>query len=86
MENNALPKFKCYSEPATWGSRWTRWLTSPELYAEGKGLIIADDATNAMRQRRRALLLHYAGPNIQDIFSTLLDTGEATDYGRAARP
>ena len=36
-----------------------------------------------MLQRRRALLLHLAGPDVQDIFSTLPDTGEATHYNEA---
>lgn len=83
MEKSGIPTFECYKDPATLGPRWTRWLTSFELYADGKGLIIAEDATAAVRQRRRALLLHYAGPDVQDIFSTLPNTGEAVDYNEA---
>ncbi|CAL8395471.1 unnamed protein product [Arctogadus glacialis] len=44
------------------------------LYADGKGLIVAADSPDATRQRRRDLLLHLAGPDVQDIFSTLPDT------------
>jgi len=29
------------------------------------------------------MLLHLAGPDVQEIFSTLADTGEATDYSAA---
>ena len=29
------------------------------------------------------MLLHLAGPDVQEIFSTLADTGEATDYAAA---
>ena len=29
------------------------------------------------------MLLHLAGPDVQEIFSTLADTGEATDYAVA---
>ena len=29
------------------------------------------------------MLLHFAGPDVQEIFSTLADTGEATDYAAA---
>ena len=58
-----------------------RWLTSFELFADGKGLIITETTNANMRQRRRATLLHLAGP--QEIFSTLVDTGEATDYAAA---
>ena len=78
--SNAIPKFDCHSDPATLGPRWTRWLTSFELFADGKGLIITEDANTTTRQRRRAMLLHLAGPDVQEIFSTLPDTGEATDY------
>ena len=35
-----MQKFDCFSHPATIGPRWKRWLTSFELYADGKGLII----------------------------------------------
>ena len=78
--SNAIPKFDCHSDPATLGPRWTRWLTSFEWFADGKGLIITEDANVTTRQRRREMLLHLAGPHVQGIFSTLPDTGEATDY------
>ena len=81
--SDAIPKFDCQSDPAMLGPRWTRWMTSFELYADGKGLIITK-ATNAnKRQRRRAMLPHLSGPDVQEIFSTLTDTGEATDYAAA---
>lgn len=83
MEKSGLQPFACYTEPATLGPRWTRWLTSFELYADGKGLIINDDASDTTKQRRRALLLHLAGPDVQDIFSTLPNAGTATDYTAA---
>lgn len=56
-----------------------------EFYADGKGLIINDDTTDVTKERRRALLLYLDGPDVQDIFSTLLDTVEATDYTAAVR-
>ena len=83
MEKNVLPKFDCFSDPATIGPRWTRWLNSFELYADGKGLIINETTTAATKQRRRAMLLHLAGPDVQEIFTTLTDTGNASDYARA---
>ncbi|CAB3986353.1 Hypothetical predicted protein [Paramuricea clavata] len=33
--------------------------------------------------QKRALLLHYAGPDVDDIFETLPDTGEDKDYKKA---
>jgi len=80
---NAIPKLDCLSDPATLGPRSTRWLTSFELFADGKGHIITETTTATMRHRRRAMLLHLAGPDIQEIFSTLADTVEATDYAAA---
>ncbi len=80
MEKSGIPTFEFYKDPATLGPRWTRWLTSFELYADGKGLIMKEDVAASVRQRRRALLLHHAGPDVQDVFSTLPDTGNADNY------
>ena len=75
MEKNVLSKFDCFSDPATIGPRWTKWLTSFELYVDEKGLIINEGTTAATKQRRRAMLLHLAGPDVQKIFITLTETG-----------
>lgn len=83
MDKTGIQNFSCYTEPATLGTRWRRWLTSFELYADGKGLILTDEVQPATTQRRRALLLHLAGQDVQDVFSTLPDTGEAADYKKA---
>lgn len=52
--SNAIPKFDCHSDPATLGPRWKRWLTSFELFADGKGLIITEGTNAVTKQRRRA--------------------------------
>ena len=80
-----LPKFDCFGPSATMGPRWTRWLTAFQLFADGKGLIIAEDTAPKVKQRRRALLLHHAGLDVQDIFSTLPDTGGPADYEAAVK-
>jgi hypothetical protein len=54
-------------------------LSGFELYSDGKGLIIAGDNAT-VKQRRRDSLLHLAGPDVQDIFSTLRNTGDVQDY------
>ena len=79
MEKSRIQNIKCFEDPSTLGPRWTRWLTSFELYADGKGLLLEENVTDATKQRRRALLLHLAGPDVQDIFQTLPYT-ESTDY------
>ena len=80
---NVIHKFDCHSDPATLGPCWTRWLTSFELFVYGKGLIVTEATNATTRQQRRAMLLHFAGPDVQEIFSTLADTGKATNYAAA---
>ena len=81
-ERNHIKTFDCHGDQNTLGLRWKRWLVAFELFADGKGLIVNDENANN-RQRRRALLLHLAGTDAQDIFFTLLDTGDAKDYKKA---
>ncbi len=59
--------FDIHSDPNSVGLEWKRWLRSFQLYADGKGLIIVPDQDDNQVQRR-ALLLHCAGPDVQDIF------------------
>ena len=81
-ERNHIKTFDCHGDRNTLGLRRKRWLIAFELFADGKGLISNEEpATN--RQRRRALLLHLAGTDVQDIFYTLPDTGDAKDYKKA---
>ena len=64
-DKNYVGIFKCRDDPAMVGTRWVRWLTAFELFADGKGLIITgNSATN--KQQRRAQLLHFTGPDVQD--------------------
>ena len=84
-DRNTIPKFPCFGDNATLGTRWKRWLSAFELYADGKGLIMNEETPQNDKQRRRALLLHLAGPDVQDIFLTLSDTGAAWDYNKAVK-
>ena len=70
--------FDVNSDPNSVGSEWKRWLPRFQLYADGKGLILVPDKDDNKIQRR-ALLLHCAGPDVQDIFDVLPDTGGAKD-------
>ena len=38
---------------------------------------------NTVAKRKRALLLHYAGPDVDEIFDTLPNTGDGGDYDTA---
>ena len=66
------------------GPRWRRWLNRFELYADSKNLILTPEKEDN-RQQRRALLLHLAGEEVQDVFDTLQDTGNTKDYDSAVK-
>ena len=51
-----------------------------ELFADAHGRIISAVSSNETKQRRRAQLLHYAGPDVQNIFLTLDNVGDNADY------
>ena len=54
-------------EESNLAQQWKKWKQSFEFYLGGSG---TDDDSHMI-----ALLLHYAGPNVQDIFMHLEDTG-----------
>ena len=70
-----LPTFDPSGDPTSTAPRWKRWKRAFELFAVGKGI---KDPT-----QKRALMLHMAGMEVQDIFDTLADTGEPKDYDKA---
>ena len=57
------------------GPRWKKWLPRFER------LMVAMDISN--EARKRALLLHYAGTDVDEIFETLDNTGDENDYKSA---
>ena len=70
-----LPTFDPGGVPTSTAPRWKRWKIAFKLFAVGKGI---KDPT-----QKRALMLHMAGMEVQDIFDTLADTGEPKDYDKA---
>ncbi|XP_070547392.1 uncharacterized protein [Ptychodera flava] len=79
---NVISIFDCAGDAATVGQQWKNCLASFKLFADAKGFILDPDKPNIARQRR-AQLLHLAGPDVQDVFSTLDDTGTPTEYKKA---
>ena len=67
MDIGGVRPFNVSSDPSSVGTEWKRWLRSFQLYADGKGLIIVPGKDDNKVQRR-GLLLHCAGPDVQDIF------------------
>jgi hypothetical protein len=62
-----IPSFDVGNDINSMGQRWTRWLRSLNLYATRKGVV--DPA------QIKALLLHSAGMEVQDIYFTLQGKG-----------
>ena len=71
-----FPPFDVHSNASSTVVRWKKWLRWFENMMIG--LNIKDDL-----KRKRALLLHYTGEEINDIFETLPDTGEENNYQAA---
>ncbi len=68
----AIPPFSV-SETSSLAQRWDKWTKSLDYYIRASG--ISD------QKQKRAILLHLAGPEVQEIFETLPDTGD--DYKTA---
>ena len=69
-----FPPFDAHADGNT-GQRWKKWLSRFER------LLIAMNIEE--KKQQRAMLLHFAGPAVGEIFETLPDTGEAKDYDKA---
>ena len=75
IQLGSIPNFDCTGDPTTLGTRWYKWIRSFKFFLTAKGV---DSA-----KQKRALLLHCAGSDVQDIFETLTDTGNDEDYNKA---
>lgn len=70
IELNGVAKFETEGDATRLHQTWERWVQSFELFAMGKGV--------KNIEQKKALLLHCAGQNVQDIFFTL-PAGEGDD-------
>ncbi|CAB4041494.1 Uncharacterized protein K02A2.6, partial [Paramuricea clavata] len=68
----AIPPFSV-SETSSLAQRWDKWTNSLDYYIRGSGI--------SVQKQKKAILLHLAGAEVQEIFETLPDTGE--DYKTA---
>ncbi len=62
-----VPNFDPHGDTSSLGSRWEKWIRNFETYAIATG--IQNDV------QKRQLLLHCAGSGVQDVFETLVETG-----------
>ena len=73
LQLSAPPPFQPHGNLASVVQRWTKWKKRFEYFLKASGI------TN--NSHKRALLLHIAGRDTQDLFETLTDTG--TEYQHA---
>ena len=69
-----LEPFALHGERSCLGQRWERWIGRFELF------VVVSGVTDT--PQKRALLLHCAGPDVQEIFETLSDTGINCDTAK----
>ena len=70
-----LPSFNPHSDPNSLAARWKTWIKRFQTFIK---------AANIMNKtQQRALLLHQAGPEVQDILKTLAYTGRDDDLDTA---
>ena len=75
IELGSIPKFDRNGEVTSLGARWKKWKRGFKLFMTAKGV---ENTT-----QKHALLLHYGGPEVQDIFDTLPNNGAADDFETA---
>lgn len=72
LDVSCLEPFNPKGEPHSLSQRWKRWKRAFNLYVTGKG--VSDDA------QKRALFLHVAGIDIQEIYFTLVAEAESATF------
>ncbi len=70
-----LAPFDPHNEPTALSVKWGKWLKRYE------GAMVGFNITGD--KRKRALLLHYGGEQVQAVFGILSDTGNENDYEKA---
>ena len=72
LDVGSLVSFDTKGDPRGISQRWKKWKRSFKLYLAGKG--VTDDA------QKRALFLHAAGVDVQEIYFTLVGEDEITTF------
>ncbi|MCG8046729.1 MAG: hypothetical protein N0E48_14005, partial [Candidatus Thiodiazotropha endolucinida] len=68
----AFPKFETNGDTSSLGHRWEKYLQKLENLFVGMNI--------DSKKRRKALLLHYAGDDVFDVYQTLPNTGDESGY------
>ena len=70
-----FPHFVCDDEISSLGPRWRKWVDRLELYFTGKDI--------KAKARKFALMLHFAGEQVYDVYQTIKDDND--DYDELKR-
>lgn len=70
-----FPRFDIDTDQGSLALKWKKWLLRFETFLTAAGV------TN--KTRKRAMLLYYAGEQVQDIFETIPENGASDDYDKA---
>ena len=76
LQVTAVPPFDVHGDANSLCQRWEKWIKRFELYMGASGVTEG--------KQKRQLLLHCAGPDVQDIFYTLTNTGDTYDTAKTA--
>ena len=72
LDVGSLQSFDTKGDPHGLSQRWKKWKRSFKLYLTGKGVTVDS--------QKRALLLHAAGVDVQEIYFTLVNEDESATY------
>ena len=72
IEIQGVAPFDCKGNSSTLGPRWKKWLQSFQYFLVAKGVV--NDA------QKKALLLHTAGIEVQELYETLTDPGPTEEF------
>ena len=72
IEIQGVAPFDCKGNSSALGPRWKKWLQSFQYFLVAKGVV--NDA------QKKALLLHTAGIEVQELYETLTDPGPAEEF------
>lgn len=72
VDGVGLQHFDPNTDPHSLAQRWRRYIRSFQLYITGKGI--------SNEQQKKALLLHTAGPAVQDIFFALAGDNDKLNF------
>jgi len=72
IEIQGIAPFDCKGNSSALGPRWNKWLQSFQYFLVAKGVV--NDA------QKKALLLHIAGIEVQELYETLSDPGPSVEF------